>query len=124
MRIFICARPSAVRAAKQAANELTEAGHEIHSTWLYGERTRGKKSDEERGDEAMADFRDLIKSDCVVVLSHLDGDCKDELFGAGVAFNKRMVLIGKPSSPFHWLPMVDRYASLKDFINDLGSEMP
>lgn len=120
MRIFLCGLPANSRMARRAGEILEDAGHEIYSSWVYGGKLPRTNAD--KAEAAMRDFRDLVKSDCVVAIAGTVAGIKDEVFGAGVAFNKRMVLIGKPNNPFHLLPMVDRYDSVEDFIKELREE--
>lgn len=120
MRIFLCGLPANSRMARQAGAILEDAGHDIYSTWVYGGKPPRTNSD--KMEAAMRDMRDLIKSDCVVAITGSVAGIKDEVFGAGVALNKRMVVIGKPNNPFHLLPMVDRYDSVEAFIKQLGTE--
>lgn len=130
MRIYIATRETKAEQARgrKAASALMDAGHEVTSTWLF---TRDMDVNEwisgEIEDECLKDFRDIVKSDCLLSITPkrypgtLD-QCHPVIFGAALAFNKRLALIGPTNSAFHYMTLVENYPDIDTFIARLKEE--
>lgn len=136
MHIYIASRYSRFPEMQQHAHVLESEGHTVTSRWIRGQHSldeslnRGQ-SDEVRENFAIEDIEDLTKSD--IVLSFTEtvlvpaGDRPSKggrhvEFGMGVALNKRMVNIGPREHVFHWLPNVEHYGSVDEFLDVLRVE--
>lgn len=97
---------------------LQGLGDETAVRWLTS-----KLDDDEPDARAMADLDDIAKSHGLVYLSSTKTDPESETaLGVALALNKRIVLIGTPTNQYHHLPMIERYASLKEFIETREDE--
>lgn len=135
MQMYLAARYSRNEEMREVAEVLRGNGHTVTSRWINGshEQTEGDRHAEadENARFAIEDIEDLTKSDIVVSFTETTDQKKVKRpskggrhveFGMGVAFNKRMVVIGPRECVFHWLPSVEVYDSLDEFLNVLEDE--
>ena len=135
MHIYLAARYSRHPEMQEHAQEIEKLGHTVTSRWIRGSHSlddsldRGQ-ADEVRADFAIEDMEDLSKCDVVLSFTE-DLSVKADRpskggrhveFGMGVALNKRMVIIGEREHVFHWLPNVEHYGSLADFLSVITEE--
>lgn len=133
MRFYLAARYSRNHEMREYAQALADLGHEPICRWINGshDMTRDAQSDDERATFAIEDMEDLSKVDAV--LSFSEGASDKEVkrpskggrhveFGLGLALNKRMILIGPQEHVFHWLPEIEVYETLEEFLDTLENE--
>lgn len=133
MRVYLSARFSRAQEMRDVRDVLKQLGHTVTSRWIDAEQTPEK--DKLRLTQAVAEqnaigaLEDITKSDIVVSFTGNGGANKRAEKGgrhcefmAGVVLNKPSVVIGSPDHAFHWLPNVERYASLDEFIDSLETD--
>ena len=98
-------------AALKAREALRKLDDEVSARWLDYEY-------EDSEEEAMVTMDDIAKSQGLIYLCPKAGSYgrADTALGMALSFNKRTIFIGKPRTPYHQLPTVENYATLKDFI--------
>ena len=135
MHVYIASRYSRFPEMQVNAEILQEEGHIITSRWIWGGHEMQDGEDrhayERRNEEfAIEDIEDLMKADIVLSFTE-DLNVKTDRpskggrhveFGMGVALNKRMVVIGPREHVFHWLPNVEHYGSVNEFLDVLKEE--
>jgi hypothetical protein len=135
MHIYLAARYSRHPEMAKHAKKIEKAGHRVTSRWIRGSHSldesidRGQ-SDEVRANFAIEDIEDLTKADVVIsfteeMIEQVGRPSKGGRhveFGMGVALNKRMVVIGPREHVFHWLPNVEHYGSVAEFLSVLNDE--
>lgn len=102
------------------ADTLRQYGHEVKCRWITG--SHQGMSDE---DAAIEDFEDLIKCDGLIAFSAMGKGKRNKggrhvEFGMAVALNKPTVLIGDRENVFHYLPVVDQFDTVEDFLDYLS----
>lgn len=134
MHIYLASRYSRHPEMREHARKLEAAGHLVTSRWIRGNHSLDDSLDRGQADEvrqnfAIEDIEDLTKSDIVLSFTEeiapTDRPTKGGRhveFGIGVALNKRMVNIGPQEHVFHWLPGVEHYGSVEEFIDVLNEE--
>lgn len=131
MRIFIASRQNEQIRAQNIGRKLLTVGQQLSCSWLFDREVDDDKewTPEELTQMCAVDFRDLAKSDCFLIVSPkrqpkklLEGGPHGEMFGAALAFGKRIVLLGQPFAHFHHLSIVEVYADLEAFIENENSE--
>jgi len=101
---------------EEIAKRLRDEGYDITSRWVYGEE-EGKTNE----DIAIFDIDDLDDADTVISFTQpygtmYKGGGRNVEFGYGYAENKRMILIGERENVFHWLPSVEQFNTIEDFL--------
>lgn len=97
------------KSGKKALKALEDAGFEVVSR-LFN-KSFAPDSEEER---SVVCFDDIAKSDGVIVM--IPG-CEAQL-GIGIALNKRVALVGTRTERFHFLPGLELYRTINDFIRE------
>jgi hypothetical protein len=129
VKIFLSGRWSQREALREVRDALKPLGHEVTSRWI--DKDSDDKSERERllqpvaEQNAIDNLEDIAKSDCVVSFTQGKGGKKGGRhveFGVAVALNKWCVLIGTPENAFHWLPNIERYDSLEEWLDSLETE--
>lgn len=109
----------AISECRYVAEKLKGLGDTVVSSWL-----REDHSHINAAEAASQDIEDVAKSDGVVVilgeLGQTDGSVE---FGMALAFNKRLVLIGEPQRPAHFLPTVEKCGSVEEFVSIREEEL-
>lgn len=131
MQFYLAARYSRAEEMREVQSHLEALGHKVTSRWI--EQPHGADSDIIRSRQdiaeqaAVEDLEDLTAADVVISFAG-NGSSKKEKpskggrhveFGVGLALNKESVVIGTPENAFHWLPNVDRYDTIEDYIETL-----
>lgn len=130
MKIYLASRYSRHEEMLGHARTLEAAGHQVTSRWIYGNHDivdSDRHADIERNERvAIEDIQDLTKADCVISFTEVEKASKIKKpskggrhveFGVGLAHNKLMVVVGPRENVFHWLPSVDVYDTLEDFLS-------
>lgn len=113
MNIYIAASYSRIQEANNFARYLSGDGHNITSYWLTGIPAVEKWP---RVECAKRDIADIIKADCVLVLTGTPtttGGHHVET-GFGLALYKRVVLVGPRQNVFHELSRVEQYDTFEE----------
>jgi hypothetical protein len=105
MRVYIAAPYPLRDEAIETMHALEARGHTVTSRWLKG---MSENTDDEWARE---DLQNVRTADALLLLHPEEwndrgtGGCHVE-FGYALAFNKQIVLLGKPSNIFHCLSIV------------------
>lgn len=119
MKIYLAARFPRIEEMRKYADELTEDGHEVTASWVYGGEEGLTFSD-----IALLDVSDVIKSDALVCFtepygsSNVGGGRHSE-FGVALALRKKLYLVGEREQVFHWWPSVIQFPQFKHLRNHL-----
>lgn len=118
MNIYIAASYSRIDEANTCAQRLSGDGHNITSYWLTGIPAVENWS---RGACAKQDIADIIKADCVLVLTGTPSTSGGHHVETGfaLALYKRIVLVGPRQNVFHHLPRVEQYSTFDEARNIL-----
>lgn len=135
MEIYLAARYSRYKEMQAYAKALEDAGHHVTSRWIAGDhdiKDTNRHADAERNERmAIEDMTDLTKSDVVISFTEDPKEATKKRpskggmhaeFGIGLALNKRMIVVGPRIHIFHWLPNIEIYDTLEDFLNDPENE--
>lgn len=114
------------------------SGHVVTSRWLdghnWGVADCRDRDFELRGDMppeaapfAMEDCEDIAQSDCIVSFTEAPETEKGVArggrhveFGLGLAWGKRMIVVGHRENVFHWLPSVEFAPTWGDALRIIG----
>lgn len=106
MRIYVAGPWAHRHTAKDAAQTLREAGHEIvsrwHDIWADADTTDPLMLEQ----EAVLDLQDVDASNVVVVLNIEKSEGKALEQGFALALGIPVVVVGARSNVFHYLPQV------------------
>ncbi len=135
MRFYLAARYNRHPEMCEHAAVIERVGHTVTSRWIRGNHSLDESIDRGQDDEVRANFaiediEDLTKSDAVVSFTEsMEAQAgrpskggRHVEFGMGVMLNKRMIVIGPQEHIFHWLPSVEHYGSLNEFMKVLDEE--
>lgn len=120
MTFYLAARWEDRETAKRIRSVICAAlGWKCSSRWLEDEPEA--KNDAEKALWARLDLDDIDKSDMLILLNpeknHRSGTGGRHVeFGYAYANGKELTLIGGRENIFHWLPQVDAYATLNEFL--------
>lgn len=134
MRIYLAARYSRHPEMRELGTKLNRAGFDITSRWIGGnhELRDAGQEEAERVRFAAENFEDITKSDCIISFTETPDSAREAArpskggrhaeFGIGLAFNKRMILVGPREHIFHWLPNVEVYPDFDTLLVQLKKE--
>lgn len=94
--------------AREAAEKLKAAGITITSRWIDLHKDTDKDLDENfefLAEQAMHDLQDVYQSDILVLLNTKKSEGKAVETGLAVAWRKPVIMVGKRTNIFHWLPI-------------------
>jgi hypothetical protein len=125
MRFYFAARFSKRFELRQCRQQLEAAGHIVTSRWLDAE---GEDPDA-LGRCAAEDFLDIITCDMLISFNEEPrGNSRGARhceFGIGLALNKRLVIVGPREHAFHFMPQVECYDSVSDWLKvEQGPDQP
>jgi hypothetical protein len=120
MRIYLAARYSRVSEMQQYAIQLAAIGHEVTSRWIQRSHqmlTEMSLDNPHYGLEArfaQEDLEDLKKADCILCFSEAPRSTNSRggrhvEFGAAMAWNMRLIIIGPRENVFHHIPSIEVY---------------
>jgi hypothetical protein len=121
MKIYLMARYSRRVELQDYARQLEAVGCEITSRWIWGghdlPRVIGEGEANEYGRRfAEEDWKDLASADCCIAFTEPAGESKGRgrggrmvEFGLGLAWGKRMIVVGRRENVFFYLPQVEQY---------------
>lgn len=96
---------------------LQDLGDEVVSRWT-------KEGASGLMDMAAQEIEDVSKSDGLVLLINAKNSHRGlATLGMAIAFNKRIVLIGPRSDPFHHLPTIEHYERHQAFLDTREDEI-
>lgn len=112
------------------ALKLQAHGHTVTSRWLTRDYPGGLQENSEtlQATWAREDLQDINSADHVVVFQlpcdalvseHSAG--RHIEFGYALAQGKQLMLVGGPTTVFHYLPAVMRFHSIDSFLLEMGS---
>ena len=131
MNIYLAARYSRYPEMQGYAKDLEAMGHVVTSRWILGDhevRADGKaETDAWAPRWAQEDWEDLQCADCVISFTEAPGDVPGRArggrhveFGAALALEKQVVVIGTRENVFHWLPQVIFFPAWEDYLSVWG----
>jgi nucleoside 2-deoxyribosyltransferase len=114
MNIYVAASWASREYARNVTNALHSNGIECTNGWMDRE---GETPDEYRNC-ALADLNEVCASDGLVLLNDTESTGGGMHFEAGYAFarGKRVFVIGRRTGVFHYLPGVEYFATVSEFI--------
>ena len=106
MKIYLASPFEKQAGMKTLADSLTHAGYTITSKWLTEDETAAQHAA-----LAWRDVQDINEADVVVVNNptdffHAGTGGRHVEFGYALAMHKPLILLGRPSNVFHYLPTV------------------
>ncbi|MCE2463247.1 MAG: hypothetical protein J4F46_04945 [Dehalococcoidia bacterium] len=126
MRIYLAARNYRLDELRGYADDLRTMGHQVTSRWLQGRhQAPGSLDHPQWPGIAQEDVDDLAAADAVISITEQvrgGGGGRHVEFGLGLAWGKRMLLVGAAENLFHTLPSVEAYPTWEDALAGLGSE--
>lgn len=124
MRFYLSARFKRQEEMREVRDALVDLGHKVTSRWIdadYGNNSDLLRSRQDvREQAAVENTEDIADADVVLVFtgSGRRGGANVE-YGIAIGINKLCIIIGEPENTFHWLPSVDRYATIEDYLETL-----
>lgn len=126
MRIYLAARNYRLDELRGYADDLRTMGHEVTSRWLQGRHQAPASLDHPQwASIAQEDVDDLAAADALISItepSRGGGGGRHVEFGLGLAWGKRMLLVGAAENLFHTLPSVEAYPTWEAALAGLRSE--
>jgi len=126
MRIYLISRHGRRAEMQTYAHELEEMGHEIASSWIFGDgRDDCECGSAELERRALQNMSDLRRSDCCLAFSEPPGSPYDRggrhtEMGAALAWSKRCILVGPPENVFHHARQVELCYTFEEVKRRLG----
>lgn len=124
MKVYLAARFGRRAELIELRRTLQHLGWTVTSTWL----DITDDEDFDRAGTAATDIADLLAADIVLSLTEEPNDPigkrggRNVEFGLGLMAKKRMAIIGPRENVFHWLPEVDQYPDVHDFLYQMFLE--
>lgn len=122
-KIYLASLYSRRAELEDYAKILTEAGHTIVSTWVYGNEVGLNRTD-----IALLDIYDVERADMVLSFTEPygtmykgGGRCVE--FGYGLARGKVAAIIGERENVFHHHPSVIKFETLDEFIRHYQTQV-
>lgn len=135
LKIYLAARFTRHAEMQDVAGILQAQGHTVTSRWHTGahEMDKGVEPDSGVGQDLAArfageDLEDLMKASCVVSFTEpartpTRGGRHVE-FGYGLAYEKKMVIVGDREHVFHYLPQVIKFDGVAALLNWSAEQKP
>lgn len=108
---------------------MEQAGHSNGARWLTDETNMEGASDEERQRFAIMDMEDVAKCELVIAYTE-EGEGpgtgrggRHVEFGAAIAMNKEVVIVGPRENVFHYLPGLMAFDTLEDALAWINKEI-
>lgn len=124
MKIYLASRFGRRDEMREYEKELKNAGHVCTANWLWAEEPDERDgggmraiSDEDKARYAIVDMEDVAKSDVLVAFTEAPGveggsrGGRHVEFGAALAFNKEVLIVGPRENIFHYLPGLRQFDS-------------
>ena len=128
MRIYLAARNYRLDELRRYADDLQMMGHQVTSRWLQGQhQAPGPLDHPEWASIAQEDVDDLASADAIISITEPirgGGGGRHVEFGLGLAWGKRMLLVGVAENLFHTLPSVEVYPTWPDALAGLERARP
>jgi hypothetical protein len=123
VKIYIASRYGRRFEMLGVTSVLMRAGHVVTSRWVEG---RGEGPEV----EAKEDIDDVLRADCLLSFSEEPTEQvtwaarggRHVEFGVALATGKRLCLIGPRENVFHYLPRVELFPSLDQFVAQVAPE--
>lgn len=121
MYFYIAGKYANRAVCARLAAALESRGHNAMSTWLTGTH-EGPWTASKQAEWAAEDLAEVQACDALVLLqwplhNPEPSTGRHVEFGFALAHGKRIMLIGQQTSVFHFLPRVEHYDNLADFLN-------
>ena len=124
MKVYLAARYHRIDELTSYSNELQNMGHQVTSRWLQGShQVPGSLNDQRWATIAEEDVEDVAAADTVVCFTEADrggGGGRHVEFGMGLAWGKRMLVVGEVEHLFHTLPAVEVHRTWSDAFHSLA----
>lgn len=113
MKAYIAASWSAKEIVKTATELLTDLGVTCTNRW------QDHKESDSQSEQAFADIDDISRADSLVVLTQWPSTQGGFHWETGYAYarGKRIIVVGKRGTIFHYLPSVVHYSTFDLFID-------
>lgn len=117
MKIYIASRYSRRKEMEGYADTLSDLGHEITATWVYG----GEEG-LTREDIAILDYKDVRRAQAVLSFTEPHGSwnpagARHTEFGWGYEMGKKCFIVGEKEIVFHHLPGVIQFNTFEEARN-------
>ena len=127
MRIYLAARYHRLRELRSYADELRALGHHVTAHWIERrQEAPGPLDHPSWAGIAQQDVQDISESDAVIIFAEPhrveEGGGRHTEFGMGLAWGKRMVVVGRAEHLFHTLPSVEVYPTWRDALRGLAAD--
>ena len=124
MLIYLAARYSRLEELDRYASDLRNMGHRVDARWLLGNHQIGTAKDVEAAIEsvpmegqpfALDDLEDLFRADMLIAFSETprsgltNRGGRHVEFGAALAWDKQIIVVGPRENVFHTLPQVRHF---------------
>ena len=131
MNIYLAARYSRFLEMQDYAAQLKALGHTITSRWILGDHDIRAHGQSEAPYWmplwAEEDWEDLANADTVISFTEAPGNTPGRSrggrhveLGMALALQKRCMIVGPREHVFHWLPLIECYATWEDALHWLG----
>ena len=124
MKIYVACHSKEI--ANEIVEELKNLGHDVVSTWHYGEfRSTCDCTNEERAKIAMRDYNQIKDCDILILISGLDKYSGGKFVEAGIAIglDKEVVVIGHRENMLMYLDCISVFDSVDNWNRDLHFKM-
>lgn len=133
MKIYLASRYSRRDDMTVHAFELYGLGHQVTSRWINGNHQisddglSAEAKAEERARFAMEDWEDLLSAECTISFTEAPRGTNSRggrhvEFGAALALNQRVIVVGYRENVFHCLPEVEFYETWEECLRELRLE--
>ncbi len=129
MRIYVAAPWSCKAFAQSAAEKFEAAGHTITKKWWeHGEvptyLTDDDSADDELAIQASEDLAGIMDADLFVLLNIEPSESKCVETGLALAFGTPIIIVGRRSNLFHYLPDIPTVPDLAAALNWIALCVP
>lgn len=130
MKVYIAAPWARKAEAREAAKLIQAEGWVVTSSWLneedrdygppgyYGATDwRGTDHAKDLAERALQDLKDITRSDLLLLLNLEPSEGKTVETGVAIAEQMGIIVVGKPTNVFHYLPDVVIVHTVQEAIN-------
>ena len=127
MRIYLAARYRRLAEMRRSADDLERLGHQVTSRWLRGHHdVPGPLGDPAWPSIGQQDMEDVQAADALIAFTEPQrgegGGGRHVELGMGLAWGKRLLVVGPREHLFHTLPSIEVYPTWTDALQALSSE--
>ena len=122
MKIYLASRYGRRAELAGYAKELEAIGHTVTSRWLLGVHEAADDDKSRWGEFAQNDVDDVYRADLLIAFTESEPfprGSRHVEFGAALAWELGLIVIGPVENVFHAMPQVGVYATWAQFIAQL-----